>query len=115
MKSPRKTEFLRSVPALVAFSFLLFGAIRILAQDPPTAPVPKVKPPPISQAPAAPQQQTPPANPGPSDSQATLRVNVNLVILPVTVKDGAGHLVADLTRTEFRILDDNVEQRLEYF
>lgn len=50
-----------------------------------------------------------------SDNQGTLRVNVNLVILPVTVKDGAGRLVADLTRSEFRILDDNVEQRLEYF
>jgi Ca-activated chloride channel homolog len=115
MKSPRKTEFPRSLPALIASTFLLFGVAHILAQDPPPAPVPKVNPPPISQTPASPQQQTPPANPAPSDRQNTLVVNVNLVILPVTVKDGAGHLVADLTRNEFRILDDTVEQRLEYF
>src|SRR5262245_4740836 len=115
MKSPRKTEFSRSLPALIAFAFLLCGVGGIPAQDPPPAPVPKVNPPPISQTPASPKQQTPPANPAPSDRQNTLVVNVNLVILPVTVKDGAGRLVADLTRTDFRILDDNVEQRLEYF
>jgi Ca-activated chloride channel homolog len=116
MKSPRKTLFLRSLPGLMVCALLVFGTARILAQDPPPAPVPKIKPPPISQSPGAgAEPSTPPANPGPSDSQTTLRVNVNLVILPVTVKDGAGRLVPDLTRTDFRILDDSVEQRLEYF
>jgi hypothetical protein len=116
MKSPRKTLFLTSLPALVVCALLAFGASRILSQDPPPAPVPKVNPPPISQSPGAgAQQSAPSANPGPSDSQTTLRVNVNLVILPVTVKDSAGRLVADLTRSDFRIIDDNVEQRLEYF
>lgn len=116
MKSPRKTQFLRSLRALTACALMVLGAAVILAQDPPPAPVPKVNPPPISQSPAAgAQQTTQPNSQAPSDSQTTLRVNVNLVILPVTVKDGAGRLVADLTRTEFRILDDNVEQRLEYF
>ena len=116
MKSPRKTRSLRSLPALTASALLFIGAAWVFAQDPPPAPVPKVSPPPVSQAPASAQQQTaPPANAAPSDSQATLRVNVNLVILPVTVKDGAGRLVPDLTRTDFRILDDSVEQRLEYF
>jgi Ca-activated chloride channel family protein len=116
MKSPRKTEFLRSVPALIASLVLFAVAARVIAQDPPPAPVPKVSPP-ISQSPAvnSSQQTTPPTLQAASDNQTTLRVNVNLVILPVTVKDSAGHLVPDLTRTEFRILDDNVEQRLEYF
>lgn len=86
----------------------------MVAQDPPAAPVPKVSPPPISQSPAASASQDNAAH-APSDNQGTLRVNVNLVILPVTVKDSAGRLVPDLTRSDFRILDDEVEQRLEYF
>lgn len=42
-------------------------------------------------------------------------VNSNLVVLPVTVKDSSGRLVADLTRNEFRVFEDNVEQRIEVF
>ena len=65
--------------------------------------------------PANPQDlQTPPAQ-NPSDSQTTLKVTWNYVFLPVTVKDGAGRLVPDLTRNEFRVLDDSVEQRIEFF
>ena len=105
---------LRSIPALTASALLLFGVAALLAQDPPAAPVPKVSPPPISQAPPASASQDN-ATHAPSDNQGTLRVNVNLVILPVTVKDRAGRLVPDLTRSDFRILDDDVEQRLEYF
>src|SRR5262252_4099326 len=114
MKSPRKTPLLRSIPALTASALLLFGVAALLAQDPPPAPVPKVSPPPISQSPPASASQDN-ATHTPSDNQGTLRVNVNLVILPVTVKDRSGRLVPDLTRTDFRILDDDVEQRLEYF
>ena len=114
MKSPRKTPLLRSIPALTASALLLFGVAALLAQDPPPAPVPKVSPPPISQSPPASASQDN-ATHTPSDNQGTLRVNVNLVILPVTVKDRTGRLVPDLTRSDFRILDDDVEQRLEYF
>jgi VWFA-related protein len=42
-------------------------------------------------------------------------VNSSLVVLPVTVKDGAGRLVPDLQRNEFRVLEDDVEQRIEIF
>src|SRR5215471_14964993 len=116
MKSPRKTQVSRALSTAAAVAVLVLGVASVFAQDPPPAPVPKVNPPPASQSPptAAPQNTTP-RTIAPSDSQSTLRVNVNLVILPVTVKDGAGRLVPDLTRSEFRILDDNVEQRLEYF
>jgi Ca-activated chloride channel homolog len=116
MKSPRKTQVSRATFTAAALAVLAVCVASVLAQDPPPAPVPKVNPPPASQAPAASvPQNTPPRTTAPSDNPGTLRVNVNLVILPVTVKDGAGRLVPDLTRTEFRILDDNVEQRLEYF
>lgn len=50
-----------------------------------------------------------------SEAQAKIIKNVNYVVLPVTVKDGAGRLVPDLQRDEFRVLDDNVEQRIEIF
>src|SRR5499433_2784431 len=116
MKSPRKTQVSRALSTAAALAVLVVGVASVLAQDPPPAPVPKVNPPPASPPPAsAAPQNTTPRTAVPSDNQATLRVNVNLVILPVTVKDGAGRLVADLTRNDFRILDDDVEQRLEYF
>ena len=109
-------QFSRALSAATVFWLLVFSAATVLAQDPPPAPVPKVNPPPVTPSPAAAApQDNPPRTAATSDSQGTLRVNVNLVILPVTVKDGAGRLVPDLTRNEFRIFDDNVEQRLEYF
>jgi VWFA-related protein len=121
MKSPRKTAIPRFLlPALLAAAF--FQATPLFAQEPPPAPTPKVNPDPNPLPPIAapPQQSAPATKPAPapsqaSDNQNTLRVNVNLVILPVTVKDRDGRLIPDLTRAEFRILDDNVEQRIEYF
>src|SRR5215470_1894122 len=114
MKSPRKrtlfTVVIALLPALVLFSVATF------AQDPPPAPVPKV---PQDQTPPgpAPKQQPGQAVPAqqPTDAQSIIKVNVNYVVLPVTVKDSTGRLVADLSKEEFRVLDDNVEQRIEFF
>jgi Ca-activated chloride channel homolog len=50
-----------------------------------------------------------------SEAQARIRVNSNLVILPVTVKDRSGELVPDLRKDEFRVLEDNVEQHIDVF
>lgn len=47
--------------------------------------------------------------------QPVIRVPVNQVVIPVTVKDGDGRLVADLERGDFRIFEDNVEQRIAFF
>ncbi len=114
MKSPRKGTLFAVAAALIPAIFLIPPAT--VAQDPPPAPVPKVSPDPAPAAatPGQGAQQNPPAQ-QPSDSQTTLKFSVNYVFLPVTVKDGAGRLVADLSRDEFRILDDNVEQRIEFF
>ena len=115
MKSPRKIIVGTLEAALLAAAFLAWPAV-LPAQDPPPAPVPKVTPDTPAQAPAKSQDAQAPANPqNPTDSQTTLKFAVTYVFLPVTVKDSAGRLVADLTRSEFRILDDNVEQRLEFF
>lgn len=50
-----------------------------------------------------------------SDAQATIRIRSDLVVLPVTVKDSSGELVPDLRADEFRVFEDNVEQRTEVF
>jgi Ca-activated chloride channel homolog len=63
--------------------------------------------------PPAQKQTAPPASQQPQ--QPGLVVRVNQVIVPVTVKDGSGRLVADLRKDEFRILEDNVEQKIVYF
>ncbi|MHB8502215.1 MAG: VWA domain-containing protein [Candidatus Acidiferrales bacterium] len=65
-------------------------------------------------APAA-QQPAPPDVPRLSEARAKITVNANLVVLPVTVKDRSGRLVPDLGKDEFRVFDDNVEQRIDVF
>lgn len=60
---------------------------------------------------AAGQQSGPPLN----DAQARITVNSNLVVLPVTVKDRSGEMIPDLTREDFRIFEDNVEQKIDVF
>jgi VWFA-related protein len=51
----------------------------------------------------------------PQGEPAKIVVPVNQVIVPVIVKDGAGRLVPDLRKEEFRILEDNIEQKIGYF
>ncbi|MBZ5527788.1 MAG: VWA domain-containing protein [Acidobacteriia bacterium] len=56
-----------------------------------------------------------PAQTAQEETQARIRGGTSLVVVPVIVKDDSGRLVDDLTREEFRIFEDNVEQRLEVF
>lgn len=49
------------------------------------------------------------------DPRARIRTTVELVVVPVTVKDAQGRLVADIRPEEFRVFEDNVEQKLELF
>src|SRR5712692_3111770 len=44
-----------------------------------------------------------------------LRTTVELVLVPVTVKDAAGNAVLDLLQEDFRIFDDGVEQKISVF
>jgi len=60
-------------------------------------------------------QTTQQASPSPSEAQTTIRVNSNLVILPVTVKDARGVLVPDLQKDDFHVFDNNVEQSIDVF
>lgn len=49
------------------------------------------------------------------DPRYRIRVRSELVVVPVTVKDGQGRLVPGLEAQDFRILEDGVEQKLSLF
>lgn len=49
------------------------------------------------------------------DVRFRLRTAVELVLVPVTAKDGRGNLVTDLQREEFRLYENDREQQLRYF
>jgi VWFA-related protein len=70
-----------------------------------------------AQAPAGPQAPQPgaPQLQRPAKDDAQIRVRVDLVTTPVTVRDSAGHQVYDLNGSEFRVLDNGVEQKIERF
>jgi VWFA-related protein len=65
----------------------------------------------VSQAPPAAPPQAPPQNQPPP----TIVVRARSVVVPVTVKDSHGQLVGDLTKDQFRILVDGVEQKIATF
>jgi VWFA-related protein len=45
----------------------------------------------------------------------TIKVPVNFVLVPVTVRDSKGHLVPGLTYRDFKVFENNQRQRLFYF
>jgi VWFA-related protein len=93
MKSPRKI-------ALVALGSAFLFCASGQGQNPaPAAP-----------APAPGTQAKPPATP--PRSQGAISTTVITVVVPVTVKDRNGNLVADLKRDEFRVFEDGVEQEI---
>ncbi|MDP9147189.1 MAG: VWA domain-containing protein [Acidobacteriota bacterium] len=111
---------LKTIKVFVLFALLLGPASLLKSQNPePDNPAPK---PDAQQAPEpaagqAPAPNIPPATgaPTPITGQARIGISVNQVIVPVTVKDGSGHLVPDLRKDEFRIFEDSIEQRIAYF
>ncbi|MDP9053335.1 MAG: VWA domain-containing protein [Acidobacteriota bacterium] len=48
-------------------------------------------------------------------AQAPIQVSVNEVIVPVTVTDAKGRFVSNLTKEDFRIYDENREQKIGFF
>jgi len=96
MKSLRKSSLLAGV-VLLSLSLTKLGAQAPEQGSTPASPAPGQQP--------APQQGAP----------ARITVPANLVVVPVTVKDSSGHLVPDLRRDEFRIFEDNIEQKVSYF
>ena len=94
MNCPRKRAF------FAAATTLCFLALPLSGQEP--APQKPAAPPAQQEAKPAAKQQGP----------APIRIVTNTVVVPVTVKDRNGNLVADLRRDEFRVFEDNVEQEI---
>lgn len=88
---------------------LLLAAVCILAQASRAQSPDQTKIPPPS---PAQQQQKAPAQQG---NEPTIRVQTNLVLVPVTVKDARGNLVADLQQNDFRIFQDGIQQKIQNF
>ncbi|HEX3880890.1 MAG TPA: VWA domain-containing protein [Bryobacteraceae bacterium] len=49
------------------------------------------------------------------EAQASFRADSNLVVIPVSVTDKLNRFVLGLRQTEFKILDDGVEQKIAHF
>jgi Ca-activated chloride channel homolog len=96
---PRRPFVLFSA-ALLSVAFVVRAQVRSAAQSPASAP--------------SEGQQAPPTVRS-SDAQNKIRVNSDLVVLPVTVKDQGGELVPDLQQSDFRIFDGDVEQSVDVF
>jgi Ca-activated chloride channel family protein len=109
MKSLRKTILISFVViGLTPFPFLA-------AQNPePDTPAPKPEAQQARPEPSA-NEAALPADGAAAGQAARIGISVNQVIVPVTVKDGSGRLIPDLRKDEFRIFEDNVEQRIQYF
>src|ERR1700723_1217776 len=48
-------------------------------------------------------------------AQAPISVSVNEVIVPITVTDDQGRFVSNLTKSDFKIFDENKEQKIDFF
>jgi VWFA-related protein len=94
MKSPRKIAHLGFACAVV------FAATVVQGQTSTPHPAPQGSPP---------NQEVKPEQ-GPK-----ITIPVTEVIVPVTVKDRNGNLVADLKRDDFRVFEDDVEQQITKF
>jgi Ca-activated chloride channel homolog len=117
MKCPRKTLLSLLGLALVLTAPSLYAQAPASAPADPAAASPAATPP--STTPPATTPQTPTPKPLPEQvhrqNPGIIKVNTQLVVIPVTVKDRQGVLVPDLRKDEFRIFEDNIEQRVVDF
>lgn len=65
----------------------------------------------------SPQNQTPGSSPTPtiSEEDEVVRVETNLVTMPVSVIDRDGRFISGLRQSDFRIYENGVEQKVGYF
>lgn len=85
------------------------------SDEQPSAPPPM---PPIKTVPegrATPDAEGSPDNTGSRSDLYKIPVNVNFVLIPVTVKDSDGRLVSGLLPKDFTVLEDGVKQQLRFF
>jgi Ca-activated chloride channel family protein len=110
--SRRATESVRFSARIATLAFFLVAALLVSssarAQDNPPPP-PGAKPSELFNGGQQPQkpQQSPPG--------ATLKKDVNLVVLHATVDDSKGQFVPDLKQNDFKVFEDKVEQQISVF
>ena len=86
----------RWIPLTVALALGLAAPLALLGQGP-------VQPRPRKAAPDEPR------------TQATIRVDTNLILVPVSVNDSLNRPVTGLERENFRVFEDKVEQQIAQF
>jgi len=103
-KPPTRSSAFLSAPALVGLAFalsLLAGPVWPQGAPPgPIIPKPGVEPEPM-----------PPAE----ELKHTIRVRVNEVTAPVTVRDRNGEMILSLTKNDFHVFDNGAEQKIDHF
>lgn len=108
----RRACFALIPPRLAGLTVCLCMSV-LLAQTPPSS-----APGPAATAPASPVAPSK-ASEGDTASKAStsppIRVNVNEVIVPVTVTDDKGRFVSDLDQKDFQVYEDNKPQHIEFF
>jgi len=115
--SPRESH----LPLHLAFlaCVLAFFASTVRAQDDPFNKVHVPPPPTTTPATGAPAGADPAALTGADALKAHpgsfIRLNVNLVLVPVTVTDPMNRLVTGLEQQDFKIYEDNKEQKISSF
>lgn len=109
----------RLLVSCVAVLALTLGAMRLAAQENPLGNVETAAPAPAAKTP----EESKPVIEGSGDvvekatthPEARLRVNVNLVQVPMTVTDSMNRLVTGLEKENFALYDNNVGQSIRYF
>ncbi len=72
------------------------------------------QPPAASQQPVPPPPEAPPVDHHPIP-KSDIKVQVNEVIVPVTVTDDKGRFVSDLDEKDFKVIDEGQEQQIQFF
>jgi Ca-activated chloride channel family protein len=119
IKLARRVQMWQVVALLLAMLAGMSWGNRLLAQENPLGNVQTPVPPP---QPKSPEEQKPViegsedvARKATSHTEARLRVNVNLVQVPMTVTDPMNRLVTGLEKENFALFDNNVGQTIRYF
>jgi VWFA-related protein len=123
----RKTRTLSVFAAqLCGFAVLVWLSVGSLAQaqssTPPAPPAngsaasqSSASTPPTSSIPAAGEDKSPPEITTHQETDTTFKVNVNLVLVRVVVRDGQGHAIGTLKKEDFQLFDSGKPQTIARF
>lgn len=129
----RRSEFVQMKKVFTGIALFAFAAVALIAQnDRTTRPRVVITPPPPvlqndtneNKQPSAPPvlggrngnpSPAPTVDPIEDDEDGVIRVETNLVAMPVSVLDKDGRFISGLQQRDFKIFENGVEQKIEYF